>query len=154
MDVKKVLISVTAFLAGGLSMWVWQQYQEKPRYVLQSRNLQHPFMQDLSIDDFFSRSHDWFQTAFSDELGDVSWREDRDNFYFDIDLKGQTPKKFNVEVHQGLITIHGEIETEEEGTHFTSRFERSFPAPDGVNVEAFRLDPTDGKMTVILPKTS
>lgn len=160
MDIKKslfhpILIFTVAFLAGGLTMWVWDRATEKPRYVYQSRGFDHPFMQDLMGDDFFSRTHDIFQSTFDfggEGFGDVHQREDQDFVYFDIDLKGQTPKNFNVEVRDGQITIQGELESESAEGHFSSRFERSFPTPDGVDASGFRLDPTDGKMTLILPK--
>lgn len=99
---------------------------------------------------------DWYKGRFGGgDVGEVSQREDDEFLYLDVDLKGKTPKNFNVKVENGQVTIVGEVETKEsDGSIASSRFERSFPAPPHVDSEKFVVEQSKDKMTIKFPKKS
>ena len=89
-------------------------------------------------------------------VGKISQREDDRFIYLDIDLKGQKPKEFKVDVKNGQVTVSGLIEHDETESSFsgsvTSSFHRSFPAPENARVTGYKLEEGQDKITIRFDK--
>lgn len=129
----------------------------------------NPFREDPMVEDFFSEAeNNMLQLdhlnnlgspgVFNHGVGDVTQREDDRYIYLDIDLKGQKPKEFKVNVQQGQVTVSGLIESQENSPGFsgtvTSSFHRSFPAPDNAKVSTYKLEQSEDKITIKFEKAN
>lgn len=169
----RVVIAVIFF---GLGVWTHHQIQSvimrfgfMPqisggwKYQLpmidQMMNQDDPFaqmqkMQEQMMNQFGQGNHFQIQT---NDLGEMKQREDADNIYLDIELNQLKPKTMNVEIVDGQIVIQGQLESKnEEGsssTYFSSSFHRSFPIPDGVDAQKFKMNQENDKIVIQFPKT-
>ncbi|GIL17746.1 MAG: hypothetical protein BroJett040_14970 [Oligoflexia bacterium] len=170
---NRIVISAISFLVGGFFVCSYQQYQSRNilhhkefRFSGTKTELKDLFDNEFN-NDFFGRSNspfeemnrlqqemrENFQSSSSNEMYQ---REDDNYVYYELDLKNQTPKDFNVEVRDGQITISGRLESEQRddrfSQHYSSSFHRSFPAPSNVDAEKYSIDHNDHKIVIRFPK--
>ncbi|MCB0368272.1 MAG: Hsp20/alpha crystallin family protein [Bdellovibrionales bacterium] len=112
------------------------------------------FDQDGNIENSYNK---WFQKKFKDEpWGRIKTRQDNQYVYLDINTNGHKLNKFDVEVSQGEINISGSFEskTTDKNTQevMTSAFNRSLPIPNGVQADKYKVEQTNGKITISFPK--
>lgn len=92
----------------------------------------------------------------ANELGEMNQREDADNIYLEINLNGLKPKTMNVEVVDHNIVIQGQLESKNNdgnsSTYFSSSFHRSFPMPEGVDAQKFKMNQENDKIVIQFPK--
>ena len=108
-------------------------------------------------DEFRGSFRNWFQKRFGDgDVGDIKQREDEEFVYYDIELRDETPKELKVEVHDGQMSISGQIETmqnEQGSKNYMSRtFHRSFPVPGNVDGESFKMTQEGEKIVIKFQK--
>ena len=98
----------------------------------------------------------WYQRKFGGSAGEVQRREDDENVYYEIALKGLKKGKVDVKVENGQIAISGEMENksdgEEGGSYVSSTFHRSFPVPPDVDGNKAQMEQKDGKIIIKFPK--
>ena len=74
------------------------------------------------------------------------------------ELPGMDEKNIEVKIANGRLTIKGEKEEEKQDYYLRERnfgsFERSFPVPDGVELDKVDASFKKGVLTVTLPKTA
>lgn len=83
------------------------------------------------------------------------------HYCLELDIPGVDKKDINIKVDNGIITIKGKKELEEEhkGTNFYIRerfhgdFQRSLSLPSGVNTDAIEADFKNGVLKIRIPKT-
>ena len=180
----RIFIALVSFLVGAVAFWAYQRAADKNRVSQDQSRLtsEDEFLNDFFNKDFFDRSRDpyeemrrmrermldqfgdrdggafddWYKGRFGGgDVGEVTQREDKDFLYLEINLNGQTPKNFNVNVENGQVVISGETEDKKpDGSLISSRFERSFPVPSGVDAEKFKLEQESGKIIIKFPKHS
>jgi len=86
--------------------------------------------------------------------------EDDHNIVFKAELPGVDKKDISVDVKDGVLTLKGERNVENESKsdgcirreRFYGRFERSFTLPAEVNPEAIKADVKDGVLKIEVPK--
>lgn len=94
--------------------------------------------------------------------GAVNVKEDETAFHLEVAAPGLKKEAFNVNVHEGRLTIgfKQETATEEKQENYTRRefgttsFERSFRLPKNVDAEQIKATYTDGILTISLPKVA
>jgi HSP20 family molecular chaperone IbpA len=170
----KASIAIVSFLGGVLItnfyFFVFPKASrvEKPTSPwMQMFSLFNSMHEDPHLDDFFQQAQrnmlqmDHFNQLntfgqMAGGIGAISQREDDSYVYIDIDLSGQTPKEFKVEVRNGLISVRGKLESREESNGFSgirsASFNKSFPAPANVNLSTYQVEPADGKVTIKFEK--
>lgn len=156
-------IAVIFFLLGGATVWGIDYYvakkleEKRPSIAQNHRPFEHFFK-----DDFFNPNKDPFQELrrLRQEMNawsDFAQREDDKYVYYELDLKGQKPKKVEVEVKDGQVSITGQVEQKREddnnSSFFSSSFHRSFPAPGNVDGEKFQMEQEGNKIIIKFPKT-
>ena len=112
-----------------------------------------------------------FDSMFSQDLPQFSsgqsWapavdvNETETEFFLSADMPGLDKKDVSVDIHDGVITIKGERDIDNEkstdGYRIRERqlgsFNRSFRLPDNVNEDKVAAKFKNGVLTVILPKT-
>ena len=112
-----------------------------------------------------------FDSMFSHDLPQIpsaqSWtpavdvNETETEFFLSADMPGLDKKDVSVDIHDGVITIKGERDIDNEkstdGYRIRERqlgsFNRSFRLPDNVNEDKVAAKFKNGVLTVTLPKT-
>lgn len=99
----------------------------------------------------------WFQKNFGGgSPSEFNTREDGDFVYYEIESSEGLPKKVDVKVEEGQVTISGEIERQDSSqgssSKFSSTFVRSFPAPENVDAAKFQIEHQDKKIVIRFPK--
>lgn len=165
---------------------IWSSYhQQRTTSTPLALKSELPNFDDLFGRDFFKQSRDPFQEmdrlhkqlmgsfgrfdAGEDHFGgwfrenfgggapsDFRMTEDKDFVYYEIESGDELPKKLEVNVKNGQVTIKGEVEKKSEGSDSTSvyasTFVRSFPTPEGVDAEKFQLEQEGKKVVIKFPK--
>ena len=116
------------------------------------------------MDDFVGRLHT--PDSWGDKVNSFSPRTnvaETDKYYeIDLDLPGMTPDAFNIELHEGQLSITGgrHNEAAEEGKTFHrierhyGNFRRSFTLAQDVDVDGVTAEYQNGVLTVLVPKTA
>ncbi|MGZ3726021.1 MAG: Hsp20/alpha crystallin family protein [Pseudobdellovibrio sp.] len=99
----------------------------------------------------------WYKKRFGGgKVGDVSQREDADFIYYEIETDHRNIQQLNVDVKNGRVMINGQFEEKKESGNtnsiYSSSFTRSLPTPQNVDAEHFKIDRSEGKVTVKFPK--
>ena len=90
----------------------------------------------------------------------VNTREGEFAYHIDVDLPGVKKDDIKIDVHDNILTIHGERNYKEEikeedyykvETSF-GKFQRQFTLPDNVDVENISASSDDGVLEVVVPK--
>ena len=90
----------------------------------------------------------------------VNTREGEFAYHIDVDLPGVKKDDIKIDVHDNILTIHGERNYKEEikeedyykvETSF-GKFQRQFTLPDNVDVEDISASSNDGVLEVVVPK--
>lgn len=90
----------------------------------------------------------------------VNTREGEFAYHIDVDLPGVKKDDIKIDVHDNILTIHGERNYKEETkkedyykveTSF-GKFQRQFTLPDNVDVENISASSNDGVLEVVVPK--
>ena len=90
----------------------------------------------------------------------VNTREGEFAYHIDVDLPGVKKDDIKIDVHDNILTIHGERNYKEEikeedyykvETSF-GKFQRQFTLPDNVDVENISASSNDGVLEVVVPK--
>jgi HSP20 family protein len=90
----------------------------------------------------------------------VNTREGEFAYHIDVDLPGVKKDDIKIDVHDNILTIHGERNYKEEikeedyykvETSF-GKFQRQFTLPENVNVENISASSNDGVLDVVVPK--
>lgn len=81
-------------------------------------------------------------------------REDDQFVYYDIELKGLNPAKFDVKVENGQVNVSGQFERKDEGggAAITSSFQRTFPVPENTDADKFQVENKGDVITLKFPK--
>lgn len=83
-------------------------------------------------------------------------REDDHYVYYDIELKGMNPSKFDVKVENGQVNISGKFdkknENEDSAGFMSSSFQRSFPVPENTDADKFQIESKGDVITLKFPK--
>jgi HSP20 family molecular chaperone IbpA len=100
----------------------------------------------------------WFKQSFGGGApADFKMSEDDRFVYYEIDAGEATPEKVDVEVHDRQVTVKGEMKKKEENSNsasfYGSTFVRSFPAPENVDADHFKLEQKGNKIIIKFPKT-
>ena len=115
------------------------------------------------MDDFVGRLQD--PDTWSDEVTSFSPRtnvaETDKHFEIALDLPGMSADVFNIELHEGRLTITGERVKEETGEGKTfhrverhyGKFRRTFTLGQDVDTEGVTAEYRNGVLTVLVPKT-
>jgi HSP20 family protein len=98
--------------------------------------------------------------VFSGWTPTLDLREDRDNFYAQIELPGMKKEDIELSLHNGCLSISGErksSKTSETGDvyraeRFFGRFQRSVALPTPVATDKVKAQYKDGVLTVTMPK--
>lgn len=177
---NKKFIAFLFFILGALTFWrIEHSFVGKFVYSLSSphhsmfkMDLLNPFKDhktEIESDDPFLQMQKemfkHFSQGGSNFFGDnslldqeITSSEDDNFFYYEIDLHGQQAKKLEVEVKNGQLTISGELENKKDNGNSsylsTSQFNRSFPVPEGVDEQNYKLEQKDDKIIVKFPKTT
>jgi HSP20 family protein len=115
---------------------------------------------DRLFDDFFrapalSRLGDFGSAATNWPSIDIKDRNDE--LLVTAEVPGLTDKDVELFVDNGILTIRGEKQTDQEekgySERFYGRFERQIPLPANVDEQHCRADFHDGLLTVRLPKS-
>jgi HSP20 family protein len=90
----------------------------------------------------------------------VNTREGEFAYHIDVDLPGVKKDDIKIDVHDNILTIHGERNYKEEikkedyykvETSF-GKFQRQFTLPENVDVENISASSNDGVLEVVVPK--
>jgi HSP20 family protein len=90
----------------------------------------------------------------------VNTREGEFAYHIDVDLPGVKKDDIKIDVHDNILTIHGERNYKEEikeedyykvETSF-GKFQRQFTLPENVDVENISAFSNDGVLEVVVPK--
>lgn len=90
----------------------------------------------------------------------VNTREGEFAYHIDVDLPGVKKDDIKIDVHDNILTIHGERNYKEEikeedyykvETYF-GKFSRSFTLPDNADIENIEASSDNGVLEVIIPK--
>ena len=114
---------------------------------------------------WFSDIDTWYDTGFSGDIPDTTWRpaidvEEKDGKYMvRADLPGLNKKDIHVELHDGYLTLRGERKSEHEENkdnyHRIERtygtFERTFRVPKGVTEKDIHAKYKDGVLELTVP---
>lgn len=115
------------------------------------------------MDDFVGRLQD--PGNWSDELASFAPRtnvaETDKQYEITLDLPGMRPEQFNIELHEGRLTVSGERSSEEaqEGKtfhrveRFFGKFSRTFNLGQDVDDSGVRAEYREGVLHIIIPKT-
>lgn len=90
----------------------------------------------------------------------VDVREDKDNFYVEVELPGMKKEEINLEFTNNVLLIKGERKferkEESENYHFMERsygsFYRSLSLPRSVDGEKITAEYKDGLLKIVVPK--
>ena len=115
---------------------------------------------DRIFDSMFSHDLPQFPSAQSWTPA-VDVNETETEFFLSVDMPGLDKKDVSVDIHDGVITIKGERDIDNEkstdGYRIRERqlgsFNRSFRLPDNVNEDKVAAKFKNGVLTVTLPKT-
>ena len=83
-------------------------------------------------------------------------------YRIDMDVPGYTRDQISVEVHEGVLSVDGEMESERESDkegwvqkeRRTGKFARRFNLPDGTLAEDISAEVNHGVLTITIPHTS
>jgi HSP20 family protein len=86
--------------------------------------------------------------------------ESRDSYLIRAEIPGMKREDFNLEVHDGSLTLSGERKLEEPASgveyrrveRLAGKFSRSFYLPDGVQKDGIKATYRDGLLEVHVPK--
>ncbi|MEQ9404070.1 MAG: Hsp20/alpha crystallin family protein [Cyclobacteriaceae bacterium] len=113
-----------------------------------------------NVSDFFGE--DWFPTRMINDWSPaVNVVDNEGQYEIEVAAPGLKKDDFNVEVENGVLTISGKTENEEEEKkknytrkEFSSRsFSKSFTLPENVDEEHLNAKYTDGILKLTLTKT-
>lgn len=118
------------------------------------KQLMKDFNNEGVTDDFFGS---WYKKKFGGgEATEIKQREDKDFVYYDISIAGVDPKNFQVSVDNKQVNISGTEEKKTEGdseeSYYSSKFERSFPAPQGTDPSKVEIQHEKDKVILKFPK--
>lgn len=86
----------------------------------------------------------------------ISQREDDTYVYFDINIPQTKPDEVKVQVQDGQILISGKIqstlESENAKGFYSSHFQRSFPVPDNVDADSYKMEHENNKIILKFTK--
>ncbi len=117
-----------------------------------------PMLTNLS--DFFE--NDWFPSGFRNEWSPaINVADNEGQYEIEIAAPGMKKDDFNVTLENGILTINGKSEKEEEEKkknytrkEFSSRsFMKSFTLPDNVDEEGLTAKYDDGILKLVLTKS-
>ena len=112
-----------------------------------------PFRSSLFDMDPFRRA----KAAFSG-VPAVDVAETEKGYKVVAELPGMDEKNIEVKIANGMLTIKGEKQEEKQDYYIRERsfgsFERTFPVPDGVELDKVDASFKKGVLTVTLPKTA
>jgi HSP20 family molecular chaperone IbpA len=96
----------------------------------------------------------WYQRKFGGGgPGEIKKREDEQFVYYDIAIQGMDQQNLNVEVKDGMVELKGRVEQKaEDGTQVSRSFQRSFPAPQGIDSKKVEIENSADKLTLKFPK--
>jgi HSP20 family protein len=115
---------------------------------------------DRFFDRGFTRGDDESSLATSDWTPAIDIKEESDRYVIHADVPGVEPQAIDVNMEEGILTIHGERNTENleerEGYKRMERvrgsFYRRFSLPDTANTEAISAKLKNGVLEVVIPK--
>ena len=122
--------------------------------------IKRDFPMMANFTDFFD--DDWLQARFArDWTPAINVVENEDNYEIEVAAPGMKKKDFNVSIENGVLTVHGmtEKEEEEKNRNFTRRefstrsFTKSFTLPENVDEEAMKAKYDDGILHLTIAKT-
>jgi HSP20 family molecular chaperone IbpA len=111
-------------------------------------------------EDFFGS---WYKKKFGGgEAAEIKQREDKDYVYYDISIAGIDPRNLHVNVDDRQVNISGTEEKKTENktdnnseeSYFSTKFERSFPAPQGTDPSKVEIQHEKDKVILKFPKTT
>lgn len=145
---NKIFLSLLFFTLGILADWSLNRYRAAT--ITQSRSIFEAF------NELNRPSLDWPQLS-QTTVADVKLREDDQYIYYDIGLEKSEPQKINVQVNGHQISISGQIEHREEkeglNSYSSSSFHKSFPVPDNVDPNTYKMENEKGKIILKFKKT-
>lgn len=102
----------------------------------------------------FKQSFDtWYKNKFGDSnVSEMKQHEDDKYLYYEIEIKGLTPQRVDVEVKDEQVFISGIAELKEENKYQESEFQRSFPVPQNVDANKFEMEQNGKKIVIKFPK--
>ena len=115
------------------------------------------------MDQFVGRMQD--SETWTDEVSAFSPRtnvaETPTSYEISLDMPGMKAEDFNIELHEGRLTISGERTREEAVEEKTfhrverhyGKFRRTFTLGPDVDVDSVSADYSDGVLLVVIPKT-
>ena len=106
----------------------------------------------------FTRSTQQFAGGW---LPAVDLYEDKDNIVVKAELPGMSKEQIEISLHEGVLTLSGERQTEEKFKNaevyrsecFEGRFQRTVSLPSPVQADKVSASYKDGILTITLPKT-
>ncbi|RME66865.1 MAG: Hsp20/alpha crystallin family protein [Verrucomicrobia bacterium] len=109
---------------------------------------------DRLVQSAFASTFPEFEAVSSRGYPRVDLYEDKENFYFRVDLPGMEKKDIQVELSEGVLTISGERKSfASDGEAQTStKFSRSVSVPSLVKEDKVSATYENGVLTVTLPK--
>lgn len=119
------------------------------------------FMSDVerALDGIWQPSREF--NAMSTFIPPVDLREDKDNFFVNMDLPGMAEADLNINVENGRLTVSGERSREDKSEdgmfkryeRSFGRFERSFQLPQNVDEEKIEAHFDKGVLELKIPKS-
>jgi len=136
-----------------------RDFFEKSRDPFEEMRRMRKEMNDLfkEEEDFGGSFNHWYQDKFGGgDLSDLKQREDDQFVYYDISIQGNKPKELKIDVKDEMISISGKFEeqtsTNESNSFVSSNFQRTFPAPNGVNSKNYTIEQEENKIILKFPK--
>lgn len=165
---NRLVIAVLFFAMGVFTVKAYDYYKflknPRPRYGFPIDEMLGNDPKSL-FEEFFGDANDMmaqlphqldtFELHNSD-LGEIETREDDQYLYYEIDLKGKTPKEMRVSVENGQMTISGQMESNSQEKSsslvMSMSFHRSFPIPPDVDADKYSMEQVGEKLVIKLPK--
>lgn len=159
----KIITHLIAFILGATLLWEALEHS----VLLQTLLLQQSIItHQPSFNNFHLQVPSPFQNQIpnlqdllgddEDGVGELNFREDDKNIYFDLDVEDSGSTTVDTKVENGYLQVTGTTQkTIQEGnseSSFKSTFQRSVPLPENVDATKMQMIPGPGKVTFKFPK--
>lgn len=114
-----------------------------------------------ALSDFFD--DDWIKRRFTNDgwMPAINVVDNKENYEVEVAAPGFNKEDFNVTIENGVLTITGKTETEEEETNknYTRReftlnsFTKSFTLPENIDQDSIEANHENGILRLMLKKT-
>lgn len=153
---SRLVVGIFSFIAGvcvgmalifPLTKWYYRPMENtlSPHNLMEQ--MMKPFGQSLTPPGFFEDTYN-----ISPLGSDFENYQDEKGIYYQLEIEGLQPKSLNVSVEDNQVNVEGHIEQENSGNvHFTSKFYKSFSAPEGVDITQFTTEIKDNMLIIFFP---